>query len=77
LGQRGEWNKTNSVKASIDEHIEWLEQQLKEPVIKTFYERLLQKGKLKKVALTSCMHKLLIILNAMMKNHQTWATSNN
>ena len=26
------------------------------PVIKTFYERLLQKGKLKKVALTACMH---------------------
>jgi len=26
------------------------------PVIKAFYERLLQKGKLKKVALTACMH---------------------
>ena len=26
------------------------------PVIQTFYERLLQKGKLKKVALTACMH---------------------
>jgi transposase len=47
------------------------------PVIKAFYERLLAKGKLKKVALTACMHKLLIILNAMMKNNQTWATSNN
>lgn len=42
------------------------------PVIKTFYERLLQKGKLKKVALTACMHKLLIILNAMMKNNSYW-----
>ncbi|MEN9519562.1 MAG: hypothetical protein RLZZ381_2150 [Cyanobacteriota bacterium] len=47
------------------------------PVIKAFYERLLGKGKLKKVALTACMHKLLIILNAMMKNNQTWVTSNN
>jgi transposase len=47
------------------------------PPIKAFYERLLQKGKLKKVALTACMHKLLIFLNAMMKNNQTWATSNN
>ena len=47
------------------------------PVIKAFYERLIGKGKLKKVALTACMHKLLIILNAMMKNNQTWATSNN
>jgi len=42
------------------------------PVIKDFYERLLQKGKLKKVALTACMHKLLIFLNAMMKNNQAW-----
>jgi transposase len=42
------------------------------PVIKTFYERLLQKGKLKKVALTACMHKLLIVLNAMMKNNSSW-----
>ena len=47
------------------------------PVIKAFYERLLGKGKPKKVALTACMHKLLIIFNAMMKNNQTWATSNN
>ncbi len=35
------------------------------PVIKSFYESLLSRGKLKKVALTACMHKLLIILNAM------------
>ncbi len=42
------------------------------PPIKTFYERLVQKGKLKKVAITACMHKLLIFLNAMMRNNQTW-----
>lgn len=42
------------------------------PMIKAFYERLLQKGKLKKVALTACMHKMLILLNAMMKNNQAW-----
>ncbi|WP_019505547.1 IS110 family transposase [Pleurocapsa sp. PCC 7319] len=42
------------------------------PAIKAFYERLLKKGKLKKVALTACMHKLLILLNAMMRNNQTW-----
>ena len=41
-------------------------------VIKAFYERLIAKGKLKKVALTACMHKLLIILNAMMKNNLSW-----
>ena len=37
------------------------------PVIKDFYQRLLDKGKLKKVALTACMHKLLIFLNAIMQ----------
>jgi transposase len=42
------------------------------PVIKAFYERLLTQGKLKKVALTACMHKLLIILNAMVKTGNSW-----
>jgi transposase len=42
------------------------------PPIKAFYERLIQKGKLKKVAIIACMHKLLIVLNAMMKNNQAW-----
>ena len=42
------------------------------PIIKAFYERLISKGKLKKVALTACMHKLLIILNAMMKQNLFW-----
>lgn len=40
--------------------------------IKAFYERLLEKGKCTKVALTACMHKLLIILNAMVKNNTPW-----
>lgn len=42
------------------------------PVIREFYQRLCIAGKLKKVALTACMHKLLIILNAMMKNRTLW-----
>jgi transposase len=42
------------------------------PVIKEFYQRLLQAGKLPKVALTACMRKLLVILNAMLKNRTHW-----
>lgn len=42
------------------------------PVIRAFYDRLLARGKLKKVALTACMHKLLIILNAMLKQKTAW-----
>jgi transposase len=42
------------------------------PVIRVFYQRLLQTGKPKKLALTACMRKLLTILNAMLKNHTAW-----
>lgn len=37
------------------------------PVIKTFYLRLLKKGKPKKLALTACMKKILLILRAILK----------
>ena len=42
------------------------------PRIKAFDERLLAAGKVKKVALTACMHKLLTILNAMLKQRTPW-----
>jgi transposase len=42
------------------------------PVIKEFYHRLVEAGKLKKVALTACMRKLLVILNTMVKTGQDW-----
>jgi len=44
------------------------------PIIKAFYQRLLARGKKKKVALTACMHKLLTILNAMIRQQQEWKT---
>jgi len=42
------------------------------PVIRTFYERLLAAGKAKKVAIVACMRKLLVILNAMVRDMQPW-----
>jgi transposase len=42
------------------------------PVIKAFYSRLLAAGKGKKVALTACMHKLLTIMNAMVRDMIPW-----
>lgn len=42
------------------------------PVLKAFYHRLLAAGKPKKVALTACMHKLLTILNAMLRHRTPW-----
>ena len=40
--------------------------------IKTFYQRLLAKGKPKKVALIAAMRKLLTIINALVKSNQLW-----
>lgn len=42
------------------------------PLIKTFYQRLLAAGKPKKLAMTACMRKLLVILNAMMRDRADW-----
>ena len=43
------------------------------PVIKAFYRKLVAQGKNKKVALTACMRKFIIILNTMVKNKTEWA----
>jgi len=42
------------------------------PVIRAFYQRLTDAGKGHKVAITACMRKLLVILNAMVKNKTEW-----
>lgn len=41
-------------------------------VIKTFYQRLLAKNKLKKVAIVACMRKLLTIINVMIRDNTLW-----
>lgn len=45
------------------------------PVIRAFYESLLKRGKEKKVALTACMRKLLVIINAMVRKGEAWRFS--
>ncbi|EOW7679156.1 IS110 family transposase, partial [Escherichia coli] len=45
------------------------------PVIKVFYMRLLAAGKPKKVALVTCIRKLLTILNAMLRKNEEWNES--
>jgi transposase len=42
------------------------------PVIRAFYDRLLAKGRVKKVAITACLHKMLTILNAMVRDNKSW-----
>jgi transposase len=45
------------------------------PVIKAYYNHLVEMGKLKKFALTACMRKLLIILNAIVRDRRPWQYS--
>jgi transposase len=42
------------------------------PAIKGFYQRLIAAGKCHKVAATACMRKLLIIVNAMLRDQTLW-----
>ncbi len=44
-------------------------------VLRAFYQRLLGAGKLKKVALTACMHKLLVVLNSILKTRKRWQSN--
>jgi len=45
------------------------------PTISAYYNRLVAKGKPRKVAVVACMRKLLITLNAMMRSGQEWASA--
>jgi transposase len=40
--------------------------------IRSFYERLVAAGKPKKAAITACMRKLIVIINAMMSRNEPW-----
>lgn len=45
------------------------------PIIRVHYQRLVAAGKHRKVALTACIRKLIVILNSMLKNNTTWNES--
>lgn len=45
------------------------------PVIGSYYRRLVEQGKPRKVAITACMRKLLITLNAILRTGQPWSAS--
>lgn len=72
-GRRTIWGGRAAVRATL--YMATLSAVRHNPVIRTFYERLLHAGKPKKVALTAAMRKLLTILNAMVKNNSLWNSS--
>jgi len=73
-GRRTVWGGRARVRAAL--YMAALVASRYNPVIKDFYLRLCARGKPKKVALTACMRKLLLILNSMVKNEEKWNASN-
>jgi transposase len=70
-GKRTVWGGRARVRAAL--YMAALTATRYNSIIKAFYHRLCGAGKARKVALTACMRKLLIILNSMVKHQQTWA----
>jgi transposase len=69
-GRRAVWGGRRAVRTVL--YMGTLRATRCNPTIRPFYERLLAAGKAKKVALVACMHKLLTILNAMVKHQMPW-----
>ena len=70
-GRRGIWGGRATVRAVL--YMAALVASRRNSVIRNFYKRLRDKGKAPKVALVACMHKLLTILNAMIKHKTRWS----
>jgi len=69
-GRRITWGGRASVRSAL--YMAALVAARHNPVIAAFYKRLRVAGKPAKVALTACTRKLLIILNAILRDRQPW-----
>ena len=69
-GKRTIWGGRSTVRAAL--YMAALVGTRSNPVLKALYSRMLAAGKTKKLALTACMHKLLTILNALLKHCTPW-----
>ena len=69
-GRRTTWGGRANVRSAL--YMASLSAVRHEPTIRAFYERLVAAGKPKKVALVACMHKLLTIMNAVIKSGVPW-----
>jgi transposase len=72
-GRRTVWGGRARVRAAL--YMAALVATRHNPVLRAFYDRLCAAGKPPKVALTACMHKLLTILNALLKHRTPWSHS--
>ena len=69
-GTRAIWGGRRQVRAAL--YMAALVGVRHNPVLRAFYGQLIARGKPKKVALTACMHKLLIILHAVLRDRTPW-----
>jgi transposase len=69
-GKRTVWGGRARVRAAL--YMGALAASRFNPVIRDFYQRLLAAGKPKKLALTACMRKLLVILNSILRHCTPW-----
>ena len=69
-GKRSTWGGRPHVRAAL--YMATLSAAKWDPTIHAFYERLVAAGKPKKVALTACMHKLITIINAIIRSGTPW-----
>ena len=69
-GRRRIWGGRASVRSGL--YMATLAATRCNPAIKEFYQRLTAAGKCHKVAITACMRKLLIIVNAMIRDQTLW-----
>jgi transposase len=72
-GKRSIWGGRAQVRAVV--YMAAIVAMRHNPVIRAFYERLVNAGKPKKVAIVACMRKLLTILNAMLRDQALWDAS--
>lgn len=70
-GKRTIWGGRGSVRAAL--YMGTLSAIQHNPVIASLYDRLVDAGKDKKLALTACMRKMLTILNAILKTNVPWS----
>jgi transposase len=73
-GKRRVWGGRSQVRRIL--YMATLSATRSNPTIKLFYQRLRDAGKTHKVAMTACMRKILVILNAMIKNNTYWHSTN-
>ena len=73
-GQRSVWGGRSTVRAAL--YMSALAAVRSNPPIRAFYQRLVEAGKPKKVALVACMRKLLVTCNAVVRDGAAWDPSN-